>query len=105
MNVVFGQYYDNDVILLENFVYKAITKGTAKQNESGAYIFELTSLPITLPNNAILRSKICRNLEEFLEYRLLINGKHPETRDADEDEDDFISANVEVVDDILKVSI
>lgn len=96
----YGLNYDEDIMKLERYVYEAITKETAAQDESGAYIFKIASLPISFPTNSILRSKICRNLEEALEFRLMLDGK-PHS----EDEDEMISANVEVVEDILQVSI
>lgn len=98
----FGLNYNEDESKLEKYVYEAIRDKTAVRDKTGTYIFKLASLPITLPSNSILCSKICRSLEEALEFRLFMNGD-PNAEDGDED--GSISANVEIVDDVLQVSI
>lgn len=97
----FGLNYNEDAQKLERYVYDAIRKNSAARDSSGAYVFKIESLPVTLPSSSILRSKSCSNLEEALELRLLMNGS---PRDEDYEESD-VSVSVTIVDNNLLVSI
>ncbi|MBR3323020.1 hypothetical protein IKG13_03105 [Candidatus Saccharibacteria bacterium] len=98
---LFGLNYDEDAQKLEKYVYDAIRKNTAARDSSGAYVFKIEALPVTLPSNSILLSKSCSNLEEALEFRLLMSGS---PRDEDYEESDA-SVSVKIVDDNLFVNI